>query len=94
MCESTLEFVLFCSSEDESKKLLLLENKNADKQQPLLGKNFPCFLQMLSISAGKPKEKKTNNWKDMDLAEAVVMYASFRLGDEPGELRVCLLVPK
>lgn len=77
--------------------MLVLEDKNADKQQPLLGRNFLCFLQMLSISVGKPKRKKTQktlNWKDRDLTEAVVVYASFRLGDEPDELRVCLLLPK
>lgn len=52
------------------------------------------FANVVNISGEAKRKKKTNNWKDMDLAEAVVMYASFRLGDEPGELRVCLLVPK
>lgn len=73
--------------------MLTLEEKTADKQQPLLGRNFPCFLQTLPISVGKPK-KKSVNWKDIDLAKTVEAHASFRLGGEPGELRVCLMLPK
>lgn len=72
----------------------MLEEKTADKQQPLLGRNFPCFLQMLPISVGKPKKEKSVNWKDVDLAKTVEAHAGFRLGGEPGELRVRLMLPK
>lgn len=48
----------------------MLEDENADKQQPLLGRNFLCFLQMLFSISGEAKRKKTKktplNWKDMD----------------------------
>lgn len=70
----------------------MLQDKNADKQQPLLGRNLPCFVQMLLISVGS--QKNSVNWEDIDLAKTVEVQAGFRLGDEPDKLTVCLMMPK
>lgn len=60
------------------------------------GEKLPVLFANVSFSGETKREKnpKPLNWKYMDLAETVVVYASFRLEDESDELRVCLVVPK
>lgn len=57
------------------------------------GEKPPVLCANAANTSGEAK-KNSVNWKDIDLAKTVEAHASFGLGDEPVEFRVCLMVPK
>ena len=92
MCDNTLEFVLFCSAEEKSKNCLCWKTRMQTNSSLYWGETSHALCKCCRYQWGS--QKNSVNWKDIDLAKTVNVHASFRLGDEPDELRVCLMVSK